>query len=32
MPIITDKIPGPCQKLRAGDIMAKDPITFNSVT
>lgn len=25
MPIITDKIPGPCKNLRAGDIMAIKP-------
>jgi hypothetical protein len=31
MPIINDKIPGPCKALKAGDIMAKNPITFNSV-
>ena len=32
MPIISDKIPGPCKALRAGDIMAKDPLTFDTVT
>ena len=26
MPIITDKIPGPCTNLRAGDIMSSNPI------
>ena len=25
MPIISDKIPGPCKNLRAGDIMADKP-------
>ena len=31
MPIITDKIPSPCKKLVAGDIMQPEPISFNSV-
>jgi hypothetical protein len=31
MPIISDKIPGPCKKLRAGDVMAKPVITVRSV-
>jgi CBS-domain-containing membrane protein len=31
MPIISDKIPGPCKGLKAGDIMAKDVICINEV-
>jgi hypothetical protein len=31
MPIITDKIPTPCKKLVAGDMMKPDPITLMSV-
>lgn len=31
MPIITDKIPPPCKKLVAGDIMQPKPVSFTSV-
>lgn len=31
MPIITDKIPGPCRHLKTGDIMAKKVVKFRSV-
>jgi CBS-domain-containing membrane protein len=31
MPIISDKIPGPCKSLRAGDIMAKDVVCLEAV-
>ena len=31
MPIISDKIPGPCKKLRAGDVMASPVISVLSV-
>ncbi len=31
MPIITDKIPAPCKKLVAGDIMQPSPISLCSI-
>jgi hypothetical protein len=31
MPIISDKIPGPCKGLKAGDIMAQDVISLQVV-
>jgi hypothetical protein len=31
LPIITDKIPPPCQDLKAGDIMAKNPVCLRAV-
>lgn len=31
MPILSDKVPGPCRALKVGDIMANHVVTFNSV-
>ena len=32
MPIISDKIPGPCKNLKAGDIMAANPLVLKGVS